>query len=137
MLLAILLTSAVRLRIGRRWWKGVHWLAYAAWPIALFHALGTGTDTRLPLQLALYAVCLATVVPAIWWRLRHGGPQRLAGRVWGVVASLAVPLMLVAFAAAGPLRGGWAKRADSLPHTPGQSRTAHSVPTSNAQGGEQ
>ena len=62
LLLAVLLTSALRLRLGVRRWKAVHWLAYAAWPLALFHGAGAGTDTRLPLQLWLYAGCLAAVV---------------------------------------------------------------------------
>ena len=47
LLLAIGLTSAVRLRIGRNRWKSVHWFAYLAWPLAVFHGAGTGTDTRL------------------------------------------------------------------------------------------
>ncbi len=68
-----LVTSAVRGRLGRRRWKAVHWLAYAAWPVALFHAVGTGTDTRLGPQLALYAGCLLAVVAAVWWRLVRAG----------------------------------------------------------------
>ena len=43
---------------GPRRWKAVHWLAYASWPVALFHAVGTGTDTRLGPQLrSTRAVC--------------------------------------------------------------------------------
>jgi methionine sulfoxide reductase heme-binding subunit len=68
LLLAVAATSAVRLRIGLRSWKAVHWTAYGAWPVALFHALGTGSDSRSPLQLTLYAVCLVTVLAAAGWR---------------------------------------------------------------------
>ncbi|MFJ9539707.1 ferric reductase-like transmembrane domain-containing protein [Streptomyces sp. NPDC101225] len=111
LLLAVALTSAVRLRLGQRRWKAVHWLAYAAWPVALFHAAGTGTDTRLPQQLALYFACLAVVVGAVWWRLYRAGPGRVAARLWAGVTAAAVPVVLVAFMNSGPLQPGWAHRA--------------------------
>ncbi len=75
-LLAVLITSAVRFRLGQRRWKAVHWAAYACWPLAMFHGAGTGTDTRSPLQLAIYAVCLAAVIAAVSWRLYQAGPGR-------------------------------------------------------------
>ncbi|WP_406731439.1 ferric reductase-like transmembrane domain-containing protein [Streptomyces sp. NBC_01794] len=111
LLLAVLVTSALRLRLGVRRWKAVHWLAYAAWPLALFHSVGTGTDTRLPLQLWLYAGCLAAVVGAVWWRLVKAGPGRVTGRLVAAVAATAVPVVLTAFLATGPLQPGWAQRA--------------------------
>jgi sulfoxide reductase heme-binding subunit YedZ len=111
LLLAVLVTSALRLRMGVRRWKAVHWLAYAAWPLALFHGVATGTDTRLPLQLWLYAVCLASVVAAVWWRLAKAGPGRVAGRLAAAVTVTAVPVVLAAFLAAGPLQPGWSQRA--------------------------
>ncbi|MET9886519.1 ferric reductase-like transmembrane domain-containing protein [Streptomyces sp. NPDC006430] len=111
LLLAVLITSALRLRMGVRRWKAVHWLAYAAWPLALFHGAGTGTDTRVPLQLWLYAGCLALVVGAVWWRLAKAGPGRVTGRLVAAVAAVAVPVVLTAFLATGPLQPGWAQRA--------------------------
>ncbi|MCQ4082038.1 ferric reductase-like transmembrane domain-containing protein [Streptomyces sp. RB6PN25] len=101
LMLAVAITSAVRLRMGRRPWKAVHWLAYAAWPVALFHA-AAGTDTHLDLQRGLYAACVAAVLAAVWWRLYRAGPGMLAGRLSaGVVAAL-VPAALGAFLASGP-----------------------------------
>ncbi|GHD90955.1 ferric reductase-like transmembrane domain-containing protein [Streptomyces naganishii] len=111
LLLAVLVTSALRRRLGVRRWKAVHWLAYAAWPLALFHSAGTGTDTRLPLQLWLYAGCLGAVVAAVWWRLAKAGPGRVPGRLVAAVAATAVPVVLGAFLATGPLQPGWAQRA--------------------------
>ncbi|WP_340375338.1 ferric reductase-like transmembrane domain-containing protein [Streptomyces sp. SS7] len=111
LLLAVLVTSALRVRLGVRRWKAVHRLAYAAWPLALFHAAGTGTDTRLPLQLWLYAGCLASVVAAVWWRLAKAGPGRLTGRLVAAAAATAVPVALTVFLAAGPLQPGWSARA--------------------------
>jgi hypothetical protein len=62
---------------------------------ALFHAVGTGTDTRLGPQLLLYAACLATVLAAVGWRIARttGGAARRA-RVWGPPASVRVPVTL-------------------------------------------
>ncbi|WP_406154870.1 ferric reductase-like transmembrane domain-containing protein [Streptomyces sp. NBC_00882] len=111
LLLAVLVTSGLRRRLGVRRWKAVHWLAYAAWPVALFHSAGTGTDTRLSLQLWLYAACLVSVVGAVWWRLAKAGPERVVGRLVAAVAAIAVPVALTAFLAAGPLQPGWAQRA--------------------------
>ncbi|GAA2473947.1 ferric reductase-like transmembrane domain-containing protein [Streptomyces longisporus] len=111
LLLAVLVTSALRLRLGVRRWKAVHWLTYAAWPFALFHGVATGTDTRLPLQLWLYAGCLASVVAAVWWRLANAGPGRVAGRLVAAVTATAVPVLLAGFLATGPLQPGWTQRA--------------------------
>lgn len=110
-LLAVLVTSALRRRLGVRRWKAVHWLAYAAWPLALFHSAGTGTDTRLSLQLWLYAACLMSVVGAVWWRLVKAGPGRAIGRLVAALGATAVPVALTAFLATGPLQPGWAQRA--------------------------
>lgn len=112
LLLAVGITSALRLRLGYRRWKAVHWLAYAAWPVALFHAVGTGTDTRLGMQLLLYAVLVITVLAAAGWRLAHASGDAVRRvRAWAVPALVLVPVTLTAFLAAGPLRPGWAHRA--------------------------
>src|SRR5205823_2018660 len=46
LLLALILTSVLRRRLGFGAWRGVHWLAYLCWPVALLHGLGTGSDGR-------------------------------------------------------------------------------------------
>jgi sulfoxide reductase heme-binding subunit YedZ len=45
LLLAIVVTSLLRARVGQRAWRAVHWLAYGAWPLAVLHGIGTGSDT--------------------------------------------------------------------------------------------
>ena len=69
LLLALIVTSLLRARLGLRLWKGVHWLAYASWPVALVHAFGTGTDPRKSWFAALAIACVASVVGAILWRV--------------------------------------------------------------------
>jgi sulfoxide reductase heme-binding subunit YedZ len=44
--LLLTITSLARVRIGLRIWRGIHWLAYALWPLTLVHYLGAGTDAR-------------------------------------------------------------------------------------------
>ena len=43
-LVAIVVTSILRVHVGHRVWRAVHWLAYACWPVAVLHGLGTGSD---------------------------------------------------------------------------------------------
>jgi sulfoxide reductase heme-binding subunit YedZ len=44
LLLAVIATSLIRVWLGRRAWRTVHWLAYAVWPIAVLHGLGAGSE---------------------------------------------------------------------------------------------
>lgn len=41
--LAVIVTSLLRARLGRRTWRAVHWLAYLSWPAAFVHAIGAGS----------------------------------------------------------------------------------------------
>jgi sulfoxide reductase heme-binding subunit YedZ len=69
LIIVLILTSLLRHRLGARAWRVVHWLAYAAWPFALLHALGTGTDSD-QLWLRLFAVaCAVIVIASLLWRL--------------------------------------------------------------------
>jgi sulfoxide reductase heme-binding subunit YedZ len=82
LLLAIIATSLLRRLIGARAWRAIHWLAYASWPVAVIHGLGTGTDAWSPWMLAITAACLAAVAVSLGWRLLAGptDPLAAAGR---------------------------------------------------------
>lgn len=41
---AVIITSLLRVRLGFRAWRVVHWLAYLAWPVAFVHTLTAGND---------------------------------------------------------------------------------------------
>jgi methionine sulfoxide reductase heme-binding subunit len=69
LLLAVAITSLLRRHIGQRNWRTVHWLAYAAWPVALVHGLGIGSDSTSVWMLALVAVCVGAVWIAVSVRL--------------------------------------------------------------------
>jgi methionine sulfoxide reductase heme-binding subunit len=76
MLVAVALTSGLRAHLGHRAWRIVHWLAYAAWPVALVHSFGAGTDARSGWMLAISGTCTALVLAAVWTRL--GGLESAA-----------------------------------------------------------
>jgi methionine sulfoxide reductase heme-binding subunit len=112
LLVALIVTSLLRLRIGYHRWKKTHWLAYAAWPVALVHGLGAGTDVRSGWMLVLTFACIAVVLFAVLWRIVAGFEGRLSGRrLAGALGVLALPLALFAWMHDGPLRRGWAARA--------------------------
>jgi sulfoxide reductase heme-binding subunit YedZ len=110
LLLALVVTSMLRRRIGLRMWSAVHWLAYASWPVAMLHALGTGTDARLGWMAALAAVCAAAVAGSILWRVR-GSAASAAPRAVAVGATLLAVVLGVVWYRSGPLQHGWARRA--------------------------
>lgn len=111
MLLAVALTSALRRRIGVAAWRGVHWLAYACWPIAVLHGLGSGSDARLPGAQVVFVLCTAAVVAAVAWRLAAGRARSVTWRLGGAIGGAAALVVIAVFAAAGPLRPGWSHRA--------------------------
>jgi methionine sulfoxide reductase heme-binding subunit len=66
---ALVVTSLLRRHLGRRAWRAVHWLAYACWPAALAHSVGTGMGLRAGRLLDLAIGCVAAVLIAAGWRL--------------------------------------------------------------------
>ena len=67
--IAVLGTSLLRRRIGWKAWRLVHWLAYAAYPIAIVHGFTAAADLRSGVLLAVAVTCLAAVACAIAWRV--------------------------------------------------------------------
>ncbi len=110
LLLAVLITSGLRHRIGYGSWRFVHWLAYLCWPIALIHGLGSGTDTPLPIVLLVEAVCTAAVLAAFAWRLTTGRSLPIGGRTAAGIGAVVAVVAIAGFAALGPLRPGWSHR---------------------------
>jgi len=110
LLLALVITSLLRARIGYRLWRATHWLAYASWPVALVHSLGTGSDARLG-WLQLVAVgCTLSVALALAARLA-AGPGVRGRRLAGAAATAAALLAVGIWYRGGPGAHGWASRA--------------------------
>jgi hypothetical protein len=131
LLVALTVTSLLRLRIGYGAWRALHWLAYASWPIALVHALGTGSDARMSWLQLVAAVCIAAVAAAVLWRVA-GDRARPSFRFAGALGAIAVPFAIGLFYVWGPSQPGWAARAGTpaslLPRPSPRVRAAFSTP---------
>jgi hypothetical protein len=111
LLVAIVVTSLIRQRLGHRAWRATHWLAYACWPIALLHGLGTGSDVKSSWSLALTAICVVAVAAAVSVRALAGWPERRIVRGGALTATVLVLIGLLVWLPGGPLGHGWARRA--------------------------
>ncbi|MEO8899145.1 MAG: ferric reductase-like transmembrane domain-containing protein [Candidatus Dormibacter sp.] len=108
LLVALTVTSLLRQRISFTVWRVVHWAAYACWPLAMLHTLGTGSDVRSWWAIVVSLGCVGVVLLAIGWRL-FGAAAGV--RLPGLALTAAATMALLGFAVAGPLHGGWAKAA--------------------------
>ena len=134
LLVAIAITSLVRRRLGYRAWRAVHWLAYASWPVAVLHGLGTGSDVKQFWMLALTVVCIMAVLIAVWVRIAHAGSEHAGLRAPATALAVLTPIGMMIFAFAGPLQHGWAKRAGTPASLLGGSTTVSSGSGSGSAG---
>lgn len=111
LMLALTVSSLLRRRLGYRTWRWVHWLAYASWPVAVLHGLGTGSDAGQAWALLVTLVCVAGVSVAALVRLARASGIEQGARNAAIVAVIAVPLALAVFTFVGPLQPHWAARA--------------------------
>jgi predicted ferric reductase len=90
---AVFISSLLRARLKPATWRGIHWLAYACWPVALAHTFGLGTDSREHWVIGLGALCVLAVALALAWRLWVTSRQQSAQTF---VSSAAVPRTRIA-----------------------------------------
>lgn len=69
LILAVIITSLLRHRLGRRLWRGIHVLSYVAWALGALHGFAMGTDATTRWGIAFTAVCTLAVAAAIGARL--------------------------------------------------------------------
>jgi predicted ferric reductase len=111
LVLALLLTSLLRQRLGYAGWRAVHWAGYLCWPLALVHGLGTGSDPRRSWTGWLAACCALLVLLAIAGRIIEGWPRRATARIGVALVSACAVAAVVVWARQGPLAPGWSERA--------------------------
>lgn len=124
LLLALTITSLLRVRIGHRTWRNIHWLAYACWPIALVHGLGAGTDAPARWMVVLDVAAVASVFGALVWRIWVRRPAHPAAAPLALALSGVVPLAVAAFAWTGPLQADWSHGGARLGQGPASSSVA-------------
>jgi predicted ferric reductase len=96
LILVVAVSSALRQRIPARTWRGIHWLAYACWPLALAHALGSGTDASQLWMDATAAVCSTAVCWALVCRIAsHRTDRQEQVRVGAVTRAAPVPIRIL------------------------------------------
>jgi len=113
LLLAVIVTSLLRVRIGYQRWRWVHMLTYAMWPIALVHGLGTGSDTRAPWMWWVDGLCSLVVLAAVIVRLHERPMISQRARNLALGALFVVPLSVAAWTMVGPMKPGWQKKKPS------------------------
>ena len=110
LMLALVITSLLRTRLGLRSWRLVHWSSYLCWPVAVLHGLGTGTDTPVRWVLVLTACCVLAVAGLTLWRLALTWRDRPLAAAAGVFALVLILIAGGAWLRAGPLAPGWSHR---------------------------
>jgi len=69
LMIAVMITSALRRRIGYRNWRAVHWLTYACWATGTVHAIAIGSDARHAVWgVMVLAACIGAASGAIFQR---------------------------------------------------------------------
>ena len=104
---ALVVTSLLRGRIGPRTWRAIHWSAYASWPLAVVHGLGTGSDAQAPWVLGLTAACATAVVLAGLRRLLSGRLRTAPVRLAATAAATVSLASIAGWTARGPLQPNW------------------------------
>jgi sulfoxide reductase heme-binding subunit YedZ len=110
LIVAVIITSLLRARMGFATWRAVHWLTYASWPIALVHGLGTGSDASSNWLLAMSVVCMVAVLAAVLTRVIAGWRKNVALRGAALGGAGAFSLFIALWLPNGPLGSEWARR---------------------------
>ena len=120
-MVAVVATSLLRDRIGPRVWRLIHWAAYASWPLAVVHGLGTGSDARAPWLVASVVWAVVAVLVALYFRLRRGGNATIPIRAAAAVGTGFALFLGGNWALAGPMAPGWSAKAGTPVATPSPS----------------
>jgi len=110
LLLAIIVTSLLRGRIGLVGWRAVHWATYASWPIAVLHTVGTGSDIKSAWMLLVVFGCLAVTLGAVGVRAVGALQTSPAHARAALGVTAAFTLFFVLWLPGGPLGADWAAR---------------------------
>jgi len=77
LMVAVVITSLIRDRLGHRSWRAVHVLIYPAWGLAVLHGVGIGTDSSTSWGAGVTVGCIAVVAATVilrgatWWHERR------------------------------------------------------------------
>jgi sulfoxide reductase heme-binding subunit YedZ len=76
LMLAVLITTAIRRRIGYRAWRSVHLLSYGCWGASMVHAIAMGSDARSAVWgVTIVAACIGAGAGAFVQRTAPAHPR--------------------------------------------------------------
>jgi sulfoxide reductase heme-binding subunit YedZ len=76
LMLAVLITTALRRRIGFSTWRSIHLLSYACWTTGVVHSIGIGSDARSAVWgVTILAACIGAVGGAVVQRTAPAHPH--------------------------------------------------------------
>jgi methionine sulfoxide reductase heme-binding subunit len=76
LMLAVLITSAFRRRLGYKSWRSVHMLSYGCWGASVVHSIGIGSDARSAVWgVMVVAACIGAVGGALVQRTAPAHPH--------------------------------------------------------------
>lgn len=109
--LAVVITSLLRVKMGYKSWKLVHWASYPIFGLSIIHGLGTGSDSSMLFAKVIYLLIGLSLVAAILIRLLSSKEQIASRRFILFGTSFAVPLLIISWAFVGPFTPTWPHRA--------------------------
>ncbi len=87
LVLAVVISSLLRVRMSYPSWRLIHWLSYVSWPLAMVHGFEVGSDRHGAWMLWVDIICLVAVIGAVFvrlWTLDDANDRRLpAYRILG------------------------------------------------------
>ena len=76
LMLAVLITTAIRRRIGFQTWRSIHVLSYGCWATSVVHSIGIGSDARSAAWgVMIVAACIGAVGGALVQRTAPAHPH--------------------------------------------------------------
>jgi methionine sulfoxide reductase heme-binding subunit len=76
LMLAVLITTALRRRLGFRAWRSIHLLSYACWATSVVHSVAIGSDARSAVWAVIaVAACIGAVGGALVQRTAPAHPH--------------------------------------------------------------
>jgi sulfoxide reductase heme-binding subunit YedZ len=76
LMLAVLITTAIRRRIGFQTWRSIHVLSYGCWATSVVHSIGVGSDARSAAWgVMIVAACIGAVGGALVQRTAPAHPH--------------------------------------------------------------
>lgn len=114
--IAVLITSFLRVKMGYKSWKAIHWLSYPVFALSIIHGLGSGSDSPILLGKAIYIAVGGILLVGVFVRLASMRDLSKLKKLSLAIASVMVPVVVISWAIVGPFTSSWPTRAQGGLH---------------------